>query len=187
MRNCKQCRRNIVARNAHAQFCSTKCRVAAHRKLKKTTIPTELIQNNRWVRWDSQKRPLTVDGHSASSTNPETWATYDEVKQSNAGIGIGYVLGNGIGCIDIDHCFIDGKITSATRAIVNRYPGNYIETSPSGNGLHIWGILPEQPGTRNIDNGVHIETYSRGRYITITGNVYQPGTLLPLGDANPHV
>jgi hypothetical protein len=40
--------------------------------------------------------------------------------------------------------------------------------------------MAEQPGTRKIENGVHIETYSRGRYITVTGNVFQPGKLLPL-------
>lgn len=180
MRICKQCARSIIAKNAHAQFCSPKCRVYAHRAQKRSPIPTELIQNPRWVRWDGRKRPLTINGTFASSTNPATWTTYDAVTKSEHGIGIGYVLGDGIGCIDIDHCIIDGQITSAAMAIVNRYPGNYIETSPSGNGLHIWGILNEQPGTRKVENGVHIETYSRGRYITVTGNVFQHGTLLPL-------
>jgi primase-polymerase (primpol)-like protein len=121
-----------------------------------------------------------VTGQPASSTNPETWSSYRDAVASTAGVGIGFVLGDGIGCIDIDHCIIDGQVTPAAMAIVNRYPGNYIETSPSGDGLHIWGLMPEQPGTRKVENTVHVETYSRGRYITITGNVFQPGQLLPL-------
>lgn len=180
MRSCKQCAKSIIAKNSHAQFCSTKCRVTNHRSQKRQTIPAALICRDTWVRWDSAKRPLTVTGQPASSTNPQTWSTYLDASASNVGVGIGFVLGDGIGCIDIDHCIIDGQVTPAAMAIVNRYPGNYIETSPSGNGLHIWGLMPEQPGTRKIENGVHVETYSRGRYITVTGNVFQAGTLLPL-------
>ena len=180
MRTCEICGILTVAKNAHARFCSPKCRVAAHRAKKRAGIPIDMIRQKRWVRWDSSKRPLTVDGFPASSTDPSTWASHGEAIESNVGVGIGFALGNGIGCIDIDHCLIDGVPTPATRAIISRYPGNYIETSPSGDGLHIWGILSETAGTRKVENGVHIETYSRGRYITVTGNVFQPGTLLPL-------
>lgn len=178
MRTCKTCDKSIVALNAQARYCSTRCRVKACRN--KGQIPTELTARPRWVRYMPDKRPVTISGNSASSTNPQTWATWDAVKNSNIGVGPGYVLGDGIGCIDLDYCLIDGKPTAATQAILDRYPGNYIETSPSGNGLHIWGLMAEQPGTKKVINGVHIETYSRGRYITITGNVFQPGKLLPL-------
>ena len=178
MRTCDSCHKSIVALNAQARYCSTRCRVKACRR--KNQIPQELTSRNRWVRYRADKRPVTISDNSASSTNPATWTNWDAVKNSTVGVGPGFVLGDGIGCIDLDHCLIDGIPTPATRAILDRYPGNYIETSPSGNGLHIWGLMAEQPGTRKIENGVHIETYSRGRYITVTGNVFQPGKLLPL-------
>lgn len=178
MRTCQTCHKSIVALNAQARYCSTRCRVKACRQ--KNQIPQELTSRNRWVRYKADKTPLTLTGRNASSTNPATWATWGQVKASTIGVGPGFVLGDGIGCIDLDHCLIDGVPTPATQAILDRYPGNYIETSPSGNGLHIWGLMPEQAGTRKVENGVHIETYSRGRYITITGRVFQAGSLLPL-------
>lgn len=180
MRQCKQCSTSIIAKNAQAEFCSTRCRVANHRKRKNCQIPSQMLEKTRWVRWDETKRPITAAGTPASSINPSTWASHADVTASNVGRGIGFVLGHGIGCIDLDHCLIDGIPTPATQQILDKYPGNYIETSPSGDGLHIWGLLPEQPGTKRIENGVNIETYSVGRYITITNNVFQPGDLLPL-------
>jgi primase-polymerase (primpol)-like protein len=71
-------------------------------------------------------------------------------------------------------------LTEAAREFVSQYPRHYIEISPSGDGLHIWGTAPEAPGTRVNLNGLSVETYSVGRYITITANVYQAGELLPL-------
>jgi primase-polymerase (primpol)-like protein len=178
MRTCQTCHKSIVALNAQARYCSTRCRVKACRQ--KNQIPIELTSRNRWVRYRADKTPLTLTGHNASSTNPATWTTWNAAQNSKIGVGPGFVLGDGIACIDLDHCLIDGIPTPATLAILKRYPGNYIETSPSGDGLHIWGLMHEQAGTRRVENGVHIETYSRGRYITITGQVFQAGKLLPL-------
>jgi primase-polymerase (primpol)-like protein len=49
-------------------------------------IPNELKTIDRWVMWQLVQRkgrwtkmPLTVDGRAASSTDPNTWTTYDEV------------------------------------------------------------------------------------------------------------
>lgn len=180
MRTCEKCGRPTVAKNAQAKYCSTACRVAAHRQNKRATIPTEMTQKARWIRHDQNKKPLTVTGQSASSTNPTTWASHGEATQSTIGTGLGYVLGQGIGCIDLDHCLKDGQPTDRAKDFLKQYPNNYIEVSPSGDGLHIWGYREEQPGTRQTVDDLNIETYSVGRYITITGKVFQPGTLLPL-------
>lgn len=123
---------------------------------------------------------MTVAGRYASSTDPTTWATYEEASKSGIGEGLGYALGEGIGCIDLDHCIVDGKLTPAAERFVVAYPQNYIEVSPSGDGLHIWGLAAETYGTKQNIDGLSIETYSAGRYITITGNIWQHGTLLPL-------
>lgn len=165
---------------ADARFCSGRCRIAAHRASKNNPIPSAMLERNRWIRRSNTKVPLTVTGDPASSTNPNTWASYQDAVRSNVGAGLGYVLGDGIGCVDLDHCLHDGLPTQAANRIINQYPGNYIEISPSGDGLHIWGLADETAGTKRTEHGITVERYSTGRYITITGNVYQHGTLLPL-------
>lgn len=176
MRECEWCGKTIVYKNAQAKYCSSKCRVYAHR----TTIPRQLTEQNRWMRYTTNKRPVTIDGRAASSTDPETWASYQSAKASTAGPGIGFALGDGIGCIDLDHCLVDGEPTEPARQYLETYSGHYIEVSPSGNGLHIWGTAEPATGWRKTIDGLQIERYTTGRYITVTGNIYQRGSLLPL-------
>jgi primase-polymerase (primpol)-like protein len=180
MRECGTCGRSIVAKNAQARYCGTKCRVSAHRSQKANPIPAEMLNARRWIRRTATKTPLTIHGTAASSTNPQTWATHAEAVTSTAGVGLGFTLGDGFACIDLDHCLRDGTPTAEAAAMISRYPANYIEVSPSGDGLHIWGTMPEQPGTRRVIQGLNVETYSVGRYITVTGHVYQHGTLAAL-------
>jgi len=139
-----------------------------------------MLSRDRWIRRSAHKMPLTIHGTPASATNPNTWTSYTEAHASTVGAGLGYIVGDGIGCLDLDHCLNAGKPTDAARALLERYPENYIEISPSGDGLHVWGLLEEAAGTKRTINGLAIETYSRDRYITITGNVYQHGRLAPL-------
>lgn len=170
------CGKSIVSKNRHARFCSSRCRVYAHR----SPIPAELVTRDRWVRFTAKKMLLTVAGEAASSTDASTWATYADARASTAGVGLGFVLGDGIGCIDLDHCLVNGVPTTAAAAVLDRYPSNHVEISPSGEGLHIWGLRDKMPGTKRTVDGLSIETYSTGRYITVTGNVFRRGELAPL-------
>lgn len=179
-RECEWCRIGIVSHRADARFCSTQHRIYAHRAAKANPIPTELVRNDRWIRYSSKKVPLTVHGTAASSTDPSTWSSHQAALASKAGVGLGYVLGEGIGCIDLDHCLIDGQPNDQAAAFIAKYPSNYIEVSPSGDGLHIWGLREPQAGTKETIDGLSIETYSIGRYMTVTGNVLQHGTLAAL-------
>lgn len=179
-RTCEWCGIGIITTRADARFCSSKCRVYAHRAAKNNPIPRAMLERDRWVRRSASKVPLTITGDPASSTNPSTWASYTDASRSTVGVGLGYVLGDGIGCIDLDHVIRGGALEASADEIVARYPKSYIEISPSGDGLHIWGIIAEGPGTKRVEGGISIERYSTGRYITITHHVYQPGTLQPL-------
>jgi primase-polymerase (primpol)-like protein len=166
---CEYCGASLKLLRAGARFCSTKHRVYASRANK---LPAEMLSRPRWIRRTSTKRPVTTSGRQASSTKSATWSTYTEAKASKAGVGLGFVLGEGIGCIDLDHCLIDGKLSSWAAAILDATPDTYIEVSQSGTGLHIFGHLPEGPG-RVFRDGRDVEFYSVGRYIAVTGNRWE--------------
>jgi primase-polymerase (primpol)-like protein len=149
-------------------------------------VPKEMRKAARWVRYDAQKRPVDVSsGRLASVSNADTWATFEAVKSSPVGVGIGYVLGgNSIGCIDLDHCFQDGELLPWATEVLDEHPNAaLVEVSRSGEGLHIFTELPDGPGQR-IRDGRNIEVYPahcgecdkgqcrHGRYIAITGIKY---------------
>lgn len=174
-----------VTARSHARYCSGRCRVAAHRS---ETVPAELRDRPRWVRWMGRKIPRTVDGRMASSTDPETWSTYRDAKRSQVGVGLGFVLnGDGIVCLDLDHC-IDGVggLTVGADALVRLAGDTYIEVSPSGHGLHIWGRAKLSVGRRVSFRGQPVELYPSGRYMTVTGRSFA-GFERPLGDVGPVV
>jgi len=56
---------------------------------------------------DVHKRPVTVDGRPASSTDSTTWTTYEAARASTIDDGLGFVLGDGVGGIDLDHVIDD--------------------------------------------------------------------------------
>lgn len=176
----------IMARS-HTRTCSPRCRKALSRAARRTenTLPVELTTRDRWVRRAADKRPLTVAGMAASSTDPRTWSTHDEAVRSTAGAGLGFVLdGDGVVCIDLDHCIRpDGSLEPWAAPIVADAGTTYVEVSPSGDGLHIWGRADVRQGRRiRRPNGTAVEIYGTGRYITVTGRRHGhcPSTLADL-------
>lgn len=160
--------------------------MAAHRA--RRAIPAEMRERRRWVRRDENKIPLMArSGRRASPTAPGTWAKHDVAVGSSHGVGLGYVLrqGDGIVCIDLDHCVRpDGSLEPWASTIVDRAPGTYIETSPSGTGLHLWGHGELARGRRiRRDDGANIEVYGTGRYIAL-GERWQSSPL-ELADLSP--
>ena len=118
--------------------------------------------------------PLTVRNYGASSTNPAIWSPYNVAKDCNVGDGLGFVLnGDGIACIDLDHCITDGVLAPWAQDIVNQCRGTYIEISLSGTGLHIFGYAHVGIG-RNLGG---VEVYDRGRYIAVTGRRWRRAPL----------
>jgi primase-polymerase (primpol)-like protein len=146
-------------RGRKARFCCGACRVAWHRA---HSIPTELTSRRAWARADG-KRPIQASGRAASSTDPTTWAPFTAVRASGAGDGFGVMLGDGLGCYDLDHVTDDEAhafIATVPEPIV------YVERSRSGEGVHVFIIAPESRGWRR--GGV--ERYTRARFIRMTGN-----------------
>ncbi|MEU9470434.1 DNA primase [Streptomyces avermitilis] len=166
----KQCGQHLGARHAHnARFCSGRCRVAAHRA--RRTLPVELTSRPRWIRRTASKVPVTTAGDAASSTDPATWTGHRDAAASRAGAGLGFVLnGDGIACVDLDHCLAGGGLAPWAQRIVDLAPGCWIERSVSGDGLHVWGYGRLERGRRLSVDGGSVELYADGRYIAVTGD-----------------
>lgn len=166
----------VAGRGPMPRFCSTRCRVAAHRARRAgVALPTELTGRERWVRRDERKAPRTVNGGFASVSDPATWSGYRDATASKVGVGLGYMLaeGDGIVCIDLDHCLEDGQLASWAREVLDRCPVSYTEVSPGGDGLHIWGRGELERGRRIRRGGTAIEVYGQGRYVAMTGRRFE--------------
>ncbi|KUN16505.1 DNA primase [Streptomyces antibioticus] len=163
----------IMAR-AHAKTCSPRCRKALSRAKARNPLPVELTTRDRWVRRSADKRPLTVAGMAASSTDDRTWSTHKDAAASTVGAGLGFVLSDvdDIVCLDLDHCLnpLTGQLAPWAAAVIRDAGATYVEVSPSGDGLHIWGRADVRQGRRiRRPDGTAVEIYGTGRYIAMTG------------------
>ena len=179
---CEACGKPLpdhTGRGRKRRYCDDACRQRAKRA--RLMPPPQMAMADRWVRWrkvvrgdGASKMPLTVDGTPASSTDPETWAPLEQAEQSGVGDGLGFALGSGFACIDLDHCYdTRGYLADWAKCLIAPVMGRtWIEISPSGDGLHIWGLMPERPGIK-VRGIMDAEAYSRGRYITVTGHTFR--------------
>ena len=146
-------------------------------------IPEELTDRPQWVCWRLLERggkmtkiPYTPGTESRASTNDLlTWSTFEKAIASyeEGGYdGIGFVFSSAdpfVG-VDLDDCRgpKSGKIAPWAQEIIYQLANGYMETSPSGSGLHI--IVEGTVRDGGMRKGP-IEMYSRGRFFTITGHV----------------
>lgn len=147
-------------------------------------IPQILKDLPRWLCWQLRQKPngkltkipMTPKKDElvfADVTNPENWLTFDEaVSCYNRGLcsGIGFTLSNlspKVCCVDVDHCFVDGKLTDEASEVIKLCGNSFVEKSQSGEGIHVWFEDDEFNGGRRKGN---VEVYSTDRYIAMTGN-----------------
>lgn len=134
------------------------------------------------MRWSKSKVPLQVGGGAASSTDPRTWVGWGEACRSRVGVGVGFVLdGDGIVCLDLDHCLDEDGLAPWAADVLEEAGPTYVEVSPSGDGLHVWGWGHVPVGTRAPWGAGQVEAYGHGRYITVTGRRFD-GAPPRLGD-----
>ncbi len=197
MNSCRVCGEGLSEpkRGRKPEYCGSRCRVAAHRERERverylehlgppalavrlsTRLPEEMTALDRWVR-HKDKRPMAVGGWWCSVTDPSHWSPFVDAVKSSHGDGVGFVLnGDGIVCIDLDDCVIDGRVTDQAAELVDALGATYSEFSPSGNGLHVWGYGYMEKGARFTAKGLKVEAYPAGRFITVTGDPYRAGRL----------
>lgn len=147
-------------------------------------VPGELKTEPRWVCWrlverDGRRTKMSVDartGRMAKSTDPATWATFEEAVAARERLGcsgVGFVFGpdRAYTGLDLDHVIHGGVLDEQYRWVVEQ-AGTYCEVSPSGDGLHLIfrGSKPE--GAERCRKGP-VEMYDHDRYFTVTGNVFE--------------
>ena len=141
-------------------------------------IPLELRKLKQWVcAYDHSKVPMQANVHlPASSTNPETWASFeDAVEAVREGYYdyIGFVFNdNGIVGIDIDDGFDKNGVVSNLAYDILTKCESYTEKSKSGRGFHIFvkGDVPFK-GKNNLAG---VEVYKTARFFIMTGDRVGP-------------
>lgn len=150
-----------------------------------TFIPESLQALPCWVLWRLEHRhgratkiPYRADGSGqrASSTDPETWCSYEQAaarlereRDKFNGLGVAIKEGSGLVFIDLDHVVdVDGTLSDFAAGVLERFPDAYVELSQSGSGLHIFcrGTVPRS----FRDSHLGLEVYDSKRYAAITGN-----------------
>ncbi|MFM9848290.1 MAG: DUF3631 domain-containing protein [Hyphomicrobiaceae bacterium] len=140
-----------------------------------------LLASPRWVGWDYHLRdgrwtkpPLNPrNGGLAKVNEPHTWGTFDDAvarmeKSGNAGVGLVLTDDIDITGIDLDDCINDSGSLSDLAAEIVALGETYAEISPSGEGIRLFAQGVVDRAVK--DDALGIEVYSRGRFLTVTGN-----------------
>ncbi|MYM97903.1 DUF3987 domain-containing protein [Duganella vulcania] len=158
-------------------------------------IPLALRNEARWVAWRAEgptgQKPIkmpydpSLPQARAKVDDPTSWGTFSQAVaafEEGGYTGIGIVLdGSGLVGIDLDNCVVNGKIDPAAQMLLDSVGATYIELSPSGTGLRAFGYAENlSSGVNREYNGLKVEMYSRGRYLTVTGHYVENGAVGPL-------
>ena len=134
------------------------------------------------------------NGYHASVNQPATFADLETAlgAMNREGYnGVGLRVSGRIGCIDIDNSVTDEGIPSANaEAALRMLPEAFAELSPSGHGLHLYFLVPED--FRFDRDDYYINSQKKGmeiylpdltqRFMTVTGRMFREGTLQITGD-----
>lgn len=141
------------------RYCSKACRQAAYRARKR--LPADLTSRARWC--------LHTDGTSATNM----WMSHKTARIAHPGKILSFACnGDGIICIVITDCLHTGSLDAAAAPLVAACDGTYIEVSPSGQDLHIWGYASPGAGLHLSIGKSTVRTYSRNGAIPVTGTRY---------------
>lgn len=160
---------------------------------------SEILEQPRFVLFKKEPRegkitkiPKMPNGKNATSTDPETWVTFDKayaafVAQSTPSDGMGIILGDFFSTkivgLDLDHVTdaLSGEFTNAEAAKAVEGIQTYGERSPSGTGVHFLFLNQDIPtGFRTrtgADAPFDMELYERGRYFTISGDAINSNSI----------
>lgn len=151
-------------------------------------IPKYLKENANFCNWKYETRdgnltkvpynPHTMNKASVNNLNTFTDFSF-VINALNNFDGIGIRVDGKIIAIDLDHCIEEGKICSWAEEIVSHFQDTYIEISPSGKGLRIILLAPDNYSYDKDKYYIkknNVEVYVAGatnRFVTLTRNAIQ--------------
>ena len=146
-----------------------------------SNIPEELRQLNQWVcAKEGSKVPMQANRpYAASSTNPDTWASFEDALwavEHGYYDYLGFVFNdNGIVGIDLDDALVYDVASplappsaSPLATEITAMCSSYTEVSKSGTGLHIF-VMGDIP-FKGKNNLAGIEIYKTARFFIMTGD-----------------
>ncbi|GAX07084.1 phage primase [Secundilactobacillus pentosiphilus] len=152
-------------------------------------IPDELKSLKTWglykLIWKPERNKYTkipIDPHTGrdgKSNDPSTWTDFKTALQAMQDLGmdgLGFYFRPPYIGIDVDHIGADldrwktGDKDNAVQAFMN-LTHSYMETSVSGEGIHII-VKGKLPGTRR--RKANVEMYTQGRFFAMTGKSVGP-------------
>lgn len=150
-------------------------------------VPAALRERPQWVCWKyitrggkQTKCPVNPRGGGrADSTDPSTWASFDEAvaawrgSDRYAGIGFVFAADDPFTGIDLDGCIDEsGNVVPSAREIIDSL-SSYTEVSPSGRGVKVFIAARKPDGlgckSKAIAGFKETEVYSDKRFFTLTG------------------
>jgi hypothetical protein len=159
-------------------------------------IPQALRTGVRWVVWKlegrgerakSTKVPYcpTLLNTRAKSNDPASWGTFEQAEaayEEGDFVGVGIMLnGDGLVGVDIDGCVKEGVIQPEAMTLMDSLGVEYVEYSPSGQGLRGFGYAENlESGVSGTYGDLKVELYSNVRFLTVTGHTVEDGPIVPL-------
>jgi putative DNA primase/helicase len=153
-------------------------------------IPEEFTERPQWVCWRLEEREgkqtkvpyIAGTNRRASSTDLMTWRTFDQALAAYEageppydGIGFVFCSADPFVGVDLDDCRDpeSGAVAEWAQRIISRVEEGYIETSPSGTGVHVIveGTARGGRAQKKVLPKGKVEMYSRERFFTVTGRV----------------
>ena len=179
-------------------------------------IPDEMRAEKRWICWGSDKIPVSVIAaqngihFGIDYANPDNWGTFEQataaigqtayIKSDNEYfhiVGIGFVVGDGWFCTDLDGGAghnAEEVPESAVKDAINTM-NTYAEKSVSGCGYHVFGRcnFSTTDAEKNkphrgqdgkpVPDSYAVEFFTRRKFIAITGRKV-PGSSANATDCN---
>ena len=165
-------------------------------------IPDDIRAHPDWVLWGYifedgvwKKMPFTTSIKRASTSDPTTWASFDDVwdfAMLNPDYGIGIVLTKNIDGIDLDDCrdAATGALTEIANKTLTVVDG-YAEVSPSGTGIKLFTIsnlaassqkkgIKDNLGEKETQIDIELYKHNTGRFFTVTGHALNGHNALPM-------
>jgi putative DNA primase/helicase len=130
---------------------------------------------------DFRTGQVTAKG-SDGAHDPAVWMQYSAAATVAQHLGPGHTVGFVLAdsdpffCVDIDNALQpDNTWSPLALELFTALPGCMVEVSQSGRGLHLWGRSHAMPAHASKNVALHIECYSRRRFIAL--GTQQTGTM----------